>query len=287
MNSNDKGKEWVDYIDGNPRPLKHQFNEIWYYRDLLFMFVKREFVAVYKQTILGPVWFIIQPILVTLIYVIVFSRFGGFKTSQVAPLPFFMCGVILWSYFADSFLKISTVFRDHANLYGKVYFPRIIVPLSIVCNNLVRLLIQLVLLFSILLFFSGKPNSISQLFNYRLLFLPVTLFFVTIAALGAGFVIASITIRYRDLIYVLNFGMQLLMFATPVIYALKEIPDAYVRYIQFNPLSAFFELFRFNLLGLSSPSIKLVFLSALGILSLFILGISLFHRAERTFMDTV
>ncbi|MCO4819834.1 MAG: ABC transporter permease [Bacteroidetes bacterium] len=260
--------------------------EVWGYKDLLMMFVKRDFVTYYKQTILGPIWFFIQPIFTTLVYVFVFGNIAGLSTDGVPKVLFYLSGVTIWNYFADSFNKVSTTFKDNQQIFGKVYFPRIITPLSIVSSNLIKFTIQLLLFFGFLSYYliSGE-DSISL--NSVALLLPLLVGLMAGLGLGLGMMITSLTTKYRDLVFLLQFGIQLLMYATPVIYPLSTMPEKYKIFIQLNPMTGIIETFRYGFLGSGSFSSMLLLYSTLSTLILLLLGTYIFNKTEQNFIDTV
>ena len=251
------------------------------------MFVKRDFVAMYKQTILGPIWFLIQPILTTILFAIVFGKFGGFKTNGQPTLLFYFSGILLWNYFSETFIKTSTVFRDHAGLYGKVYFPRLLTPLSISISGIIRCLIQYVLFILMLLWYCCAQKNMFVHPNWYVLLTPFLFLMTAGLALGLGLIVSSLTSRYRDLIFLLSFGVQLLMFASPVIYSVYNLPKKYSTLIKFNPLSGILETFRLAYLGDNAFSWVLLLYSFTVMLFLLIIGFFVFSKTEKTFMDTV
>jgi lipopolysaccharide transport system permease protein len=258
------------------RPQGSLFNlhlkDLWHYRDLLFLLVKRDFISFYKQTILGPLWFFVQPFLTTLIYVFVFGNLAGLGTDGLPQPIFYMSGVVAWNYFAECLTKTSTVFRDNANIFGKVYFPRLIMPLSIVASNLVRFGVQLLLLFITI--------------GYFILF-PLMVMFMAMLGLGLGMLISAMTTKYRDLAFLVTFGVQLLMYATPVIYPMSSVPEKVRTIINYNPMTPIIEGMRLSLLGtghMTVQSFLFAFISSLLILGF---GIIIFNKVEKTFIDSV
>lgn len=284
MSKENPGKQWDLVIRSRQSYFRFGLAEIWQYRDLLYLFARRDVVSFYKQTLLGPIWLLIQPLLTTFVYVLVFGRIAGLSTDGLPQVLFYLCGVTLWGYFAECIGKTATVFRDNANLYGKVFFPRIITPLSIVISSLVRFGIQFVLL----LFFIGyywqqeviRPNWVALLF-------PVILLNMAVLGLGFGMLISAVTTKYRDLIFLLQFGVQLLMYATPVIYPVSEVPDSIARYLSLNPLSPLFEATRYGFLGSGQFSFSGIAFSFGFASALLVIATVVFNRVERNFMDTV
>jgi len=272
------------------RPQGSLFNlhlkDLWHYRDLLFLLVKRDFISFYKQTILGPLWFFVQPFLTTLIYVFVFGNLAGLGTDGLPQPIFYMSGVVAWNYFAECLTKTSTVFRDNANIFGKVYFPRLIMPLSIVASNLVRFGVQLLLLFITIGYFILFKGFQLKLTPYLLLF-PLMVIFMAMLGLGLGMLISAMTTKYRDLAFLVTFGVQLLMYATPVIYPMSSVPEKVRTIINYNPMTPIIEGMRLSLLGtghMTVQSFLFAFISSLLILGF---GIIIFNKVEKTFIDSV
>jgi lipopolysaccharide transport system permease protein len=249
------------------------------------MFVRRDFVATYKQTILGPIWFFVQPILTTLTFTLIFGRIAGLSTDGQPMMLFYLAGITLWNYFSECLNKTATVFRDNASIFGKVYFPRLVMPLSIVASNLVRFGIQFLLFFGFWIYFlysndQVKPNAAAFLFPYLVVLMGLL-------ALGFGMIISALTTKYRDLVFLLTFGVQLLMYATPVIYPLSSIDAKYRWLIKANPMTSIIETFRYGFLGSGQLDLmNLLYTTIVTIIVLF-LGTVIFNKIERGFMDTV
>jgi lipopolysaccharide transport system permease protein len=262
--------------------------DIWRYRDLLVLLVRRDFVSFYKQTILGPLWFFIQPLFTTIIYTFVFGNLANIPTDDIPQPLFYMAGITAWNYFADCLTKTSTVFKDNANIFGKVYFPRLIMPLSIVVSNLVRFGVQM-LLFLMLIgyyYFVGADFNITL---YILLF-PLLIILMALQGLGLGMIITAMTTKYRDLAFLVTFGVQLLMYATTVIYPLSEALIKFPKYawlIAYNPMTPIIETFRLGFLGEGTFSlISFIYCITITII-LSVLGILIFNKVEKNFVDTV
>ncbi|MEN9599704.1 MAG: hypothetical protein RL596_2023 [Bacteroidota bacterium] len=277
--------EWTEVIQPSSGLFDLHLAEVWQYRDLLIMFVKRDFVATYKQTILGPLWFFIQPLLTTLTFMVVFGTIAGISTDGVPMMVFYMSGITLWNYFAECLNKTSTVFRDNAAIFGKVYFPRLVMPLSIVVSNLVRLGIQMSLFLLIWLYYLIVENQLHP--NLFLLLIPYLVFLMAVIGLGAGMLISALTTKYRDLVFLLSFGVQLLMYGTPVIYSMSSLPIKYAFLIKANPLSAIIETFRYAFTGSGSFSWYLLAYSSVWAFILLTFGTLVFNKVEKSFMDTV
>lgn len=285
MSRKTKENNWDTIILPERGLLDVHLGELWTYRDLLRMFVKRDFVTYYKQTILGPLWFFIQPIFTTLTYMLVFGNVAKISTDGMPQILFYMSGVTAWNYFSECFNKTSTVFKDNQAIFGKVHFPRLITPLSIVISNLVKFGIQLLLFVSILGYYLWMGSTAQP--NVALLLTPLLILLMAALGLGAGMLITSLTTKYRDLVFLLQFGIQLLMYATPVIYPLSTIPDKYQWIIMANPMTGIIETFRYAFLGSGQLNWQLLGYDALVTTLILIVGILVFNKTERSFMDTV
>jgi lipopolysaccharide transport system permease protein len=265
-----------------------KLKDVWHYRDLLFLLVRRDFVSFYKQTVLGPIWFFVQPIITVLVYNLIFNNLAGIKTDGIPGPVFYLAGTIMWNYFAECLTKTSTVFKDNAAMLGKVYFPRLIMPLSIVFSNLVKFGVQFLLFLLLLGYYmiSGYPI----IPNAYLLLFPLLIIIIAALGLGFGMIISAVTTKYRDLSFVVSFGVPLLMYTTTVIYPLSEVIKKYSTYswlIKFNPLTAIIETFRYGFLGKGSFSWDLLLYSIVFMLIVLFTGIVIFNRVEKTFVDTV
>lgn len=279
-------QQWTEVIEPNKRLLSIPLKEVWRYKDLLLMLVKRDFVSYYKQTILGPLWFFLQPILTTLIFVFIFGNIAEISTDGLPHFIFYLSGITLWNYFSDCLNKTATVFKDNANLMGKVYFPRLILPLSIIASNLIKLGIQFILFICVWLYFVFSVENTIYPNWYALLF-PFLIFITGLQALGFGMIISSMTSKYRDLIFLLSFAIQLWMYATPVIYPLSSIPQKYQWIININPITPVIELFRYGFLGKGSFSVESIVYCLLFTLLIVTAGTIVFNKVEKNFMDTV
>lgn len=284
MKDHQHNDEWTLII----RPKSGWFDlnlaDLWRYRDLVMMFVKRDF-ALYKQTILGPLWFIIQPLLMTLTFTVIFGNVAQLSTDGLPKVLFYLSGITAWNYFSECLLKTSETFNHNSAIFGKVYFPRLAVPLSIVISNLIKFVIQLGLFLGFYFYFMAGNSNIRP--TTALFLLPVLLLMMAALGLGAGIIVASLTIRYRDLRFLLQFGVQLLMYSTPVIYPLSKIPEQYRGIIVANPMTPIIETFRYGFLGTGTFSWELIGFSALATTIILAVGIVLFNHVEKTFMDTV
>jgi len=273
------------------RPKKHAFDinfkEIWQYRDLLRMFVKRDIITVYKQTILGPIWFIVQPILTTLIYIVVFGKIAEISTDGTPQALFYLSGITIWNYFAESFNTTAKTFTENANIFGKVYFPRLITPIAKVTSGLIKFMIQFVFFMVVYLYFIFTDNT-SVNPNWTIALLPVYIALMAAFGLGTGIIFTSLTTKYRDLVFLLSFGVQLLMYASPVIYPVSAIDDGLLKtVILYNPFTPILEGFKYAFLGAGHFSWWNLGYSVVFAIVLLIIGIVVFHKTERNFIDTV
>jgi lipopolysaccharide transport system permease protein len=278
-------QQWTEVIQPETSLLDLKLKDVWRYRDLLVMFVRRDFVATYKQTILGPIWFFIQPILTTLTFTLIFGKIAQISTDGIPMMLFYLAGITLWNYFAECLNKTATVFRDNASIFGKVYFPRLVMPLSIVLSNLVRLGIQFFLFLCVWAYFVATSANVHP--NGFLLLFPLLIILLGGLALGFGMIISALTTKYRDLVFLLTFGVQLLMYATPIIYPLSTISSKYLWLIRLNPMTSIVENFRYGFLGSGHPELAgLLYTTAFTAVTLAV-GTIIFNKIERGFMDTV
>jgi len=261
------------------------FKELWVYRDLLYMYIKRDIVTIYKQTILGPLWFVIQPILTTIIFMFVFGNLAGISTDGIPQPLFYMSGIIMWNYFAECLTRNSKVFIENQAVFGKVYFPRLIVPISVTISNLIRFVIQLALFVAIYIYYYIIGADIS-LNIYALLF-PILILISAGLSLGFGIIFSSLTTKYRDLTFLLQFGIQLWMYASPVIYPLNTIPTDKQWLIALNPMTSVIEAFKYGVIGNGVFSWYHLLYSIIFMFVLLFVGIIVFNKVEKSFMDTV
>jgi lipopolysaccharide transport system permease protein len=285
MEKNEIKESWTEVIRPRAKLFDLRLDELWRYRDLVMMFVRRDFVANYKQTILGPLWFIIQPLLTTLTYIIIFGRVAGLSTDGLPMLVFYLSGITIWNYFSETLNKTATVFKDNAQMFGKVYFPRLTMPFSIVISNLVRFGIQLALFLVIWGWYFFKTDTIQP--NAYIVLVPFLVILMGLLALGLGMVISALTTKYKDLIFLLTFGIQLLMFATPVIYPISSVPEKFQWIILANPVSSIIETFRFAFLGSGTFNWMHLGYSTLMTVSILFFGTIVFNRVEKNFTDTI
>jgi len=262
-----------------------RLGELWRYRDLVYLLVRRDFVAQYAQTILGPLWFLIQPVLTTIMFTLVFNRVARLPTDGAPAHLFYMAGIVAWSYFATCLNRTSTTFTANAHIFGKVWFPRLVMPLSVVLSNLFAFVIQFALLITLVGVAAARGGATPP--GATLLFLPLLVLQMGLLGLGCGILISSLTTRYRDLINLVAFGVQLWMFATPVVYPASRIPDRWSWLLLANPMAPVVESFRKIVLGVGTVTPGQIAVSSGLTLLLLGAGAILFTRIEKSFMDTV
>lgn len=281
MVNNEVNDEWSQVLEPTSNPFKFNFRELWYYRDLIILFVKRDFVAVYKQTVLGPVWHFIQPLFTTAVYAF-FGGLAGLPTDGIPRILFILTGVVLWNYFSSCLTKTSNTFVGNSHIFGKVYFPRLAIPISVIVSNLMSFFIQLLLIVPFLIYHHSLVHP-----NIFLLALPFLVIIIAMMGLGFGVIVSSLTIKYRDLVYLISFGVQLAMYAAPVIYPLSFLHGK-IRFVaNLNPLTPVIEVFRYAILGKGTFTIESVSYSVIFAFAVMTIGIVLFNNAEKDFMDTV
>lgn len=279
-------EEWDMVIESKHSLFDLHLRDVWRYRDLLTLMVRRDFVSLYKQTILGPIWFFLQPLLTMFTFIIVFGKIAKIETGETPQPLFYLSGIVLWTYFSECLVKTSTVFKDNTNIFGKVYFPRLIVPLSIVVSNLLKLGIQLLLFILLLLYYIlFKDYSIE--FTPYLALLPVMVILMAMLGLSLGMIISSLTTKYRDLAFLVAFGVQLLMYATPIIYPLSNLEAEALNVLKWNPMAPIIEgmrkglfnegYFSFGYLGYA-VAVSVVLLSV---------AVIVFNKVEKSFIDTI
>ncbi len=283
--SNLEPEHW-DMIIGPQRSLFDlRLGELWRYRDLVMLFVRRDFVAFYKQTILGPLWYLIQPLLTTITFTIIFGNFANLPTDGLPDFLFYMSGTVIWTYFASCLTKTSETFVSNANIFGKVYFPRLAVPVSVLFSNLIAFSIQFAFFLVFMAYFAVTGADIQP--NAWILLTPVLIFMMAGLGLGFGIIISSLTTKYRDLRFLVTFGVSLLMYATPVIYPISSVPEQFRWLILANPMTSIVEAFRNAFLGAGSVEVGQLAYSFGFMLVVVFLGAVIFNRVEQTFMDTV
>jgi lipopolysaccharide transport system permease protein len=278
--------DWKEIITPSNSIFYLNLKELWGYRDLLLILVRRDISSIYKQTILGPLWFFLQPILTTVTYIIIFSRVAKFSTAGLPPVLFYLSGIILWGYFAECVIKTSSFLKDNTGIFTKVYFPRLIVPLSIILTTLVKFAIQFGLFLMVYLYFYLTTDSVSP--SYFIFLLPVLIICIALLGLGAGIIVASLTIRYKDLSHLITFAIQLLMFVSTVFFPLNSIADGIQKkIIMANPMSGFIEAFRYIFTGTGYLNWSLLGYDLLCVVVFLFIGIILFNHSEKAFVDTI
>ncbi len=286
MNNKENIAQWTEVIEPKRSLLDVNFKEIWHYRDLILLFVRRDFVSQYKQTILGPIWLFIQPLFTTITFLFVFNKIAKISTDGINPTLFYLSGITMWNYFADCLTKTSNTFLANAGIFGKVYFPRLVTPISIVISSLIKLGIQFVLFIAAYLFFylaNQQPISI----NSTILLLPFYVLTLAILGFGLGVLLSSLTTKYRDLSYLLVFGVQLLMYATPVIYPLSSTGGRLRSLLLLNPMTSVIENFKYSVFSQGEFWIEGFIYSLTFSIVTAIIGVVVFNQVEKTFMDTV
>jgi lipopolysaccharide transport system permease protein len=289
MNSTEnRDKEWLFEITPKNKFFSLNLKEVWQYRDLLMLFVKRDVVTVYKQTVLGPLWYLIQPLFTSITFTIIFNTVAGIETGAVPPFLFNLAGITVWNYFTACLNDTSDTFKRNAAIFGKVYFPRVIMPISIVISNLLKFGIQFLIFIGFYIFYYFQGAAISL--NTAILFFPLLIALMGILGLGLGMLISSMVTKYRDLSYLIGFGVQLLMYLSAVMYPMaliqSKMPD-YVWLVQYNPLAYIIETTRYMLLGVGSISAWGMVYTVCITLIVFLLGLLVFNKTEKSFIDTV
>jgi len=281
-------KNWDLIIQNKSSLFRLDLHEVWRYRDLLRMYVKRDIITFYKQTILGPMWFFIQPIMTTIMFMFVFGGIAGISTDGVPQAVFYLAGLVCWNYFADCLTKCSDTFNANQQIFGKVYFPRLIVPFSIVISNMVKMGIQLVLFLAVYAYYFIVLGTFE--INWTIVLFPVLLLMLASLGLGFGLVISSLTTKYRDLRFLITFGVQLWMYATPVIYPLSVMKQNYpdkIWVIVANPLTAIIETFKYGFTGVGVFEWNYLLYSFVMSIAVLLLGIIVFNRVQKSFMDVI
>ena len=281
----DNDQVWTTVIGPLRGGLNFNFKELWRYRDLIELFARRDFVTVYKQTILGPLWFLLQPLLTTIVFTVIFGRIANIPTDGLPPMLFYMAGIVSWNYFSSCLTITSNTFITNANIFGKVYFPRLTVPVSVVIINLITFFIQFLLFLCFLFYFYSRGAPIKP--SVWIFLTPCLILQMGILGLGIGILVSSLTTRYRDLTFVVGFGTQLWMYATPIVYPMSQIPERWQWLYAFNPMASVIETFRYAYLGSGSVNLGQLVISVGMTIFIFGIGVMLFSRIEKTFMDTI
>ena len=280
-----EARDWTTIIDSADGGFTPDLRGIWQYRDLVMLFVRRDSVANYKQTLLGPMWFVIQPLMTTVVFTIVFGRIASIPTDGISPFLFYFAGVLCWQYFAANVSRTSDTLTSNAAIYSKVYFPRLVTPVSTVISNLIVFGIQFAVFVVVLCVFIFRGAPVHP--SIAVILLPFLLLQIAACGLGVGLIISTLTTRYRDLNYMLGYVMQLWMYSTPIVYPLSQVPEKWQWLFYLNPMTAVVEMFRYLLLGSGAPSTSLIGYSMVISALVIGVGLALFTRVERTFMDTV
>jgi lipopolysaccharide transport system permease protein len=285
----DKTKDWLFEISSKKRAVDFNVKELWHYKDLLLLFVKRDIVTFYKQTVLGPIWFVIQPLITSVIQFIIFSKIASIPSDGVPYFLFVLAGNIIWFYFSDCLKATSETFTSNQNIFGKVYFPRIIMPLKVAVSNLIKFGIQFVFFLIVLFYYiyQGAPIHLNSL----VLFLPLLLLVIAFIALGTGMIISSLTVKYRDLNFVVTFGISLFMYITPIVYpttlVLEKVDKKYHSLIYMNPLTGLFDFFKYAFLGSGTIDFWSIVYSVIFSIVIMFLGLLVFTKTEKSFIDVI
>ncbi|MCC8113272.1 MAG: ABC transporter permease [Bacteroidales bacterium] len=276
---------WTIIIRPHRRLLDIDLRELWEYRDLYWMYVRRDVTVAYKQTVLGPLWYLLQPVLTTLMLMFVFGGIAGISTEGLPQPLFYLSGLLIWNYFSCVLTDTSQCLIKNAHLLGKVYFPRIVIPMSIATSNLLKVGIQALLLMGLILYYMVASGLNPVILSWRLALAPIIILATGLLAMGCGMIIAALTSKYRDLALLVSFGIQLLMLASPVAYPLSAMPERWQPYALLNPLASMIEELRYSLYGMGSADIGWIFYSAIFVLVALAVGIIVFAKAERNFID--
>ncbi len=281
--------KWLYVISANQKLISFNFVEIWRYRDLLFLFVKRDIVTLYKQTILGPLWYLIQPLFTSVIFTLIFNNLGQIDTGNVHPFLFNLTGITLWNYFKECLMGTSSTFTKNQNIFGKVYFPRVIMPMSVTISNLLKFGIQIFIFTGFYMYFYLRGDDISV--NSNIILFPLYVVMMALLGLGFGMIISSMTTKYKDLTVLVGFGVQLLMYLSAVPYPISEaklkFPNWVFPFVEYSPLTQIIEGFRCMLLNIGSFNFVGFIWTLISSIIIFLIGLIIFNRTERSFIDTV
>ena len=284
MNTEQTTEQWTEVITPKRSLFDLNLKEVWRYRDLIALFVRRDFVAQYKQTVLGPLWLFLAPIFTVVSFTFVFSGIANISTDGLPGPLFYLAGTTLWNYFQGCFTGTANTFVNNAAIFGKVYFPRLVAPISVVISNLFKFFLQMAMFMAFWSYYFIKGETSA---NSYLLLLPVLVLLMAGMGLGLGIIFSSLTTKYRDLNYFIGFGVTLLMYITPIIYPVSAIPEAYKSFLFLNPIAPIIEAFRFGFTGAGTLSWAGLLYSSGFSAAVLVLGILLFNQTEKTFMDTV
>ncbi len=281
----ESGEAWTEIIRPRSTLFDLKLKEVWRYRDLVLLFVRRDFVAVYKQTILGPVWHLLKPMFSTLIFTVIFANVAGLSTDGVPPILFYLCGNIAWGFFQACFTGAAGTFVVNQGIFGKVYFPRLAVPVSNMISALLSFVIQFGLLLSFMVYYYSIGRGVTP--TVWMLGLPVLMLLMAMFGLSLGIIVAALTTKYRDLTVLVGFGITLFMYASPVIYPMSMMPAPYDRFMSLNPMAPLLEAFRYAILGKGILDLPWIGFTAAGIVVVFLVGVVMFNKVEKDFIDTV
>ncbi|WP_149206227.1 ABC transporter permease [Flavobacterium johnsoniae] len=288
MNNTKESNDWLFEITPKNKFLSVNLKETWQYRDLLFLFVKRDIITVYKQTILGPLWYLIQPLFTSVTFTIIFNNVAGISTGSVPPFLFNLAGITIWNYFTACLTGTSDTFKANASIFGKVYFPRIITPLSVVISNLIKFGIQFIIFIFFYLFYYFNGFDLSL--NISVFFFPLLICIMGVLGLGLGMLISSMVTKYRDFSYLISFGIQLLMYLSAVMYPMELVKDKLPKFgwlVEYNPLAYTIETTRYMLLNIGNISTLGLVYTVFFTVIVFFIGLLIFNRTEKSFIDTV
>lgn len=288
MNGINKSDDWLFEITPKNKFFSLNLKEVWQYRDLLFLFVKRDIITVYKQTVLGPLWYLIQPLFTSITFTIIFNNVAGIETGTIPPFLFNLAGITVWNYFTACLNGTSNTFASNAGIFGKVYFPRIITPMSIVISNLIKFGIQFLIFVVFYIYFYVQGAALN--FNPMVLFFPFLIIVMGVLGLGLGMLISSMVTKYRDFSYLIGFGVQLLMYLSAVVYPMALISQKMPKYawlVHYNPLAYIIETSRYMLLNTGEISVLGLSYTLLVTIALFFIGLLIFNKTEKSFIDTV
>lgn len=277
--------EWDKIITSDKGKIGLKLNRVWEYRDLTMLLVKRDFITYYKQTVFGPLWYLVQPVLTTIMYMIIFGSLAKLGTDDIPQVLFYFSGTMLWTYFSGNLKEVSNTFTVNKNIFSKVFFPRIVVPIATTIGLLIKLGIQFVLFVIVYIYFFIRGFRINV--SWTICMFPFLIIWLSLLSCGLGMIISSITTKYKDLALILDFIISLWMYATPIVYPISEVPDSLKIFACLNPVSAPVELFRYCFFGISSIPLWVVLVSLIMTMVLFIFGVLVFNRNEKTFVDVI
>ena len=286
MNIKKENHVWDHIIEPKSSLFRFNVKEVWRYRDLLNLLLRRDFVSIYKQTILGPIWFFIQPIMSTIVFTIIFGKVANLSTDGIPKPLFYLSGIVLWNFFSEAMVKSSETFVSFSNIFSKVYFPRLIAPLSIVISSSFKFFVQfllLIFLYGYYYIFKGGLGNINMIF----LLFPILILILALLSLGFGLIISSLTTKYRDLRFLIQYGVQLLMYVSPIVYPLSIAPEKFKIFLIINPMTGIIETFRYSLFSVGEFQPVLLFYSLIISVLVFFLGVFTFNKVERNFIDVI